>query len=123
MLKGVYSDRFTALMRFQAERAHRLCDRLRVGLVPDPIVAQLGIVGVLLPLRVEPLAIVFTSNRSERGPNLPVRPGDVLADLFLAFDLLREIEAEHFQVLHQRIALTPLRKFWLAWKMQALGRF
>ena len=26
-------------------------------------------------------------------------------------------------VLHQRIALTPLRKLWLAWKMQALGRF
>jgi phytoene synthase len=26
-------------------------------------------------------------------------------------------------VLHQRIALTPLRKLWLAWKMQALGKF
>jgi len=25
-------------------------------------------------------------------------------------------------VLQQRIRLTPLRKFWLAWKMQALGR-
>jgi phytoene synthase len=25
-------------------------------------------------------------------------------------------------VLHQRIALTPLRKLWLAWKVQALGR-
>jgi phytoene synthase len=37
--------------------------------------------------------------------------------------LLREIEASQFQVLHQRIALTPLRKLWLAWKMQALGRF
>ncbi len=37
--------------------------------------------------------------------------------------LLREIEADNFQVLHQRIALTPLRKLWLAWKVQALGRF
>ncbi len=37
--------------------------------------------------------------------------------------LLREIEASDFQVLHHRIALTPLRKLWLAWKMQALGRF
>jgi phytoene synthase len=37
--------------------------------------------------------------------------------------LLREIEASHFDVLRQRIALTPLRKLWLAWKMQALGRF
>jgi phytoene synthase len=24
-------------------------------------------------------------------------------------------------VLHQRTSLTPLRKFWLAWKVQALG--
>ena len=36
--------------------------------------------------------------------------------------LLREIEHDNFQVLHQRIRLTPLRKFWLAWKVQALGR-
>jgi phytoene synthase len=28
--------------------------------------------------------------------------------------LLREIEAEQFRVLHQRIALTPLRKLWIA---------
>jgi len=36
--------------------------------------------------------------------------------------LLTEIERDDFQVLNQRVALTPLRKFWLAWKMQALGR-
>ena len=36
---------------------------------------------------------------------------------------LREIEAAHFPVLTQRVALTPARKLWLAWKMQALGRF
>lgn len=36
--------------------------------------------------------------------------------------LLQEIQREQFRVLHQRIALTPLRKLWLAWKMQALGR-
>jgi phytoene synthase len=36
--------------------------------------------------------------------------------------LLNEIAHEQFQVLHQRISLTPLRKFWLAWKVQALGR-
>jgi phytoene synthase len=36
--------------------------------------------------------------------------------------LLREVEAEDFQVLHQRIHLTPLRKMWLAWRVQALGR-
>ena len=36
-------------------------------------------------------------------------------------DLLREIEKDGFQVLDRRTKLTPLRKFWLAWKVQALG--
>jgi 15-cis-phytoene synthase len=36
--------------------------------------------------------------------------------------LLREIAAEPMLVLTQRVSLTPLRKFWLAWKVQALGR-
>jgi 15-cis-phytoene synthase len=36
-------------------------------------------------------------------------------------DLLREIERSNFQVLNQRISLTPLRKLWLAWKVQAFG--
>ena len=35
---------------------------------------------------------------------------------------LREIEAAKFPVLNQRVALTPARKLWLAWKVQALGR-
>ena len=30
--------------------------------------------------------------------------------------LLDEVEREGFRVLHQRIALTPLRKLWIAWK-------
>jgi phytoene synthase len=29
---------------------------------------------------------------------------------------LDEIEADEFQILHQRITLTPLRKLWLAWR-------
>ena len=36
--------------------------------------------------------------------------------------LLREIERDDFQVLNQRVSLTPVRTFWLAWKVQALGR-
>jgi phytoene synthase len=36
--------------------------------------------------------------------------------------LLGEIERDGFQVLRQRVSLTPVRKFWLAWKVQALGR-
>jgi phytoene synthase len=30
--------------------------------------------------------------------------------------LLEEIRRERFAVLEQRIALTPLRKLWIAWK-------
>ena len=49
------------------------------------------------------------------------KPGLMMASIYRT--LLREIEHDNFQVLHQRIALTPVRKLWLAWKMQALGRF
>ncbi|WP_159917238.1 presqualene diphosphate synthase HpnD [Pantoea sp. 18069] len=88
ILKRQYSDRFTALMRFQAERAHRLYD--------------------------EALAMLPEADRRAQ------KPGLMMASIYRT--LLREIEHDNFQVLHQRIKLTPLRKFWLAWKMQALGR-
>ena len=86
--KREYSDRFTALMRFQAERAHGLYDKA-LGLLPD------------------------ADRRAQK-------PGLMMASIYRT--LLREIESENFQVLHQRISLTPLRKLWLVWKMQALGR-
>lgn len=77
-----YSERFTALMRFQAERAHRLYDEA-FALLPD------------------------TDRRTQR-------PGLMMAEIYRT--LLREIEAGGFQVLHQRVSLTPLRKLWLAWR-------
>ncbi len=86
--KREYSDRFTALMRFQAQRAHQLYE--------------------------EAFALLPAEDRRSQ------KPGLMMASIYRT--LLREIEAEHFQVLHQRIGLTPLRKLWLAWKMQALGR-
>jgi len=89
ILQGQYSDRFTALMKFQAERAHALYDQA-LNLLP------------------------MADRRSQK-------PGLMMASIYRT--LLREIEASGFQVLHQRIGLTPLRKLWLAWKMQALGRF
>jgi phytoene synthase len=89
LLQRQYSDRFTALMRFQAERAHALYD--------------------------EALALLPVADRRSQ------KPGLMMASIYRT--LLREIEASDFQVLHQRIALTPLRKLWLAWKMQALGQF
>jgi len=82
-----YSGRFTALMRFQAERARRLYD--------------------------EALARLPAIDRRAQ------KPGLMMASIYRT--LLREIEADGFQVLHQRTSLTPLRKFWLAWKVQALG--
>ena len=88
ILKREYSDRFTALMRFQAERAHRLYD--------------------------EALALLPAADRRAQ------KPGLMMASIYRT--LLTEIERDNFQVLHQRVSLTPLRKFWLAWKMQALGR-
>ena len=83
-----YSDRFTALMRFQAERAQALYD--------------------------EALALLPAMDRRAQ------KPGLMMASIYRT--LLREIEREGFRVLHQRIALTPLRKMWLAWKVQALGK-
>ncbi len=84
-----YSDRFTALMKFQAQRAHALYD--------------------------EAFALLPAADRRSQ------KPGLMMASIYRT--LLREIEREDFRVLHQRIALTPLRKLWLAWKVQALGRF
>ncbi len=36
----------------------------------------------------------------------------------LSLALLDEIERENFQVLHQRIALTPIRKLWISWRVR-----
>ncbi len=48
------------------------------------------------------------------------KPGLMMASIYRT--LLHEIAADGYQVLHQRVSLTPLRKFWLAWKTQAFGR-
>src|SRR5207253_10729855 len=42
------------------------------------------------------------------------RPGLIMAAIYRT--LLDEIAREHGRVLHQRIALTPVRKLWIAWK-------
>ena len=87
VLKRIYSGRFTALMKFQATRAHQLYDDA-FALLPD------------------------ADRRAQK-------PGLMMASIYRT--LLREIERDNFQVLHQRVSLTPLRKFWLAWRVQALG--
>nr|WP_316639794.1 presqualene diphosphate synthase HpnD [uncultured Roseateles sp.] len=83
-----YSDRFTALMQFQAQRAHRLYD--------------------------EALALLPEVDRRTQ------KTGLMMANIYRA--LLREIEAEQYQVLHQRISLTPLRKLWIAMRTNWRGR-
>ena len=48
------------------------------------------------------------------------RPGLIMASIYYA--LLTEIERDGFKVMHQRIALTPLRKLWIAWLTWVRGR-
>jgi phytoene synthase len=91
ILNRQYSDRYTALMRYQAERAQTLYDQA--------------------------LTLHARLPAAERRAQ---KPGLMMASIYRT--LLREIERDRFQVLHQRISLTPLRKLWLAWKVQALGR-
>ena len=83
-----YSDRFTALMKFQAERAHRFYDEAIALLPPEDRKAQI--------------------------------PALMVANIYRR--LLREVEQAEFQVLHQRISLTPLRKLWIACKTNWRGR-
>lgn len=42
------------------------------------------------------------------------RPGLMMAAIYAT--LLNEIEDENWQVLDRRVSLTPVRKFWLAWR-------
>jgi phytoene synthase len=83
-----YSERFTALMRFQAQRAHA-CFDAAFGLLPEQ-------------------------------DRLAQKPGLMMANIYRT--LLREIEAQDFQVLHQRTSLTPLRKLWIASLTHLRGR-
>ena len=87
ILKREYSERFTALMQFQAQRAIALYD--------------------------EATAMLPAADRRAQ------KPGLMMASIYRT--LLQEIADDNFQVLHQRVSLTPLRKFWLAWKTQAFG--
>jgi phytoene synthase len=48
---------------------------------------------------------------SERATQRTLR-----AQSAMALALLDEIERDGYQVLHQRIALTPIRKLWIAWR-------
>ncbi len=83
-----YSERFTALMKFQAERAHGFYD--------------------------EAFALLPQADRAAQ------KPGLMMANIYRT--LLREIEADNFQVLHQRTSLTPLRKLWIAVRTNWRGR-
>lgn len=47
------------------------------------------------------------------------RPGLIMASIYSA--LLDEVERDSFQVLNQKISLTPIRKLWLAWKTYVRG--
>jgi len=89
ILNRLDSERFQALMQFQAQRAQGLYEKA-FSLLPS-------------------------------ADWKTQKPGLMMASIYRT--LLVEIESRKFPVLSQRVALTPLRKMWLAWKMQALGRF
>jgi phytoene synthase len=82
ILKSTHSERFVALMAFQAQRAR--------GYYAQAFAA--------LP----------TELRREQ------RPGLIMAAIYST--LLDEIERDGFQVLRHRVALTPVRKLWIAWR-------
>lgn len=42
------------------------------------------------------------------------RPGLMMAAIYR--DLLRLLESESFQIMHQRVSVAPARKLWLAWR-------
>lgn len=48
------------------------------------------------------------------------KAGVMMANIYRS--LLREIEADDFRVLHQRISLTPIRKLWIAMRTNWRGR-
>ncbi len=83
-----YSERFAALMQFQARRAQTTYD--------------------------EALALLPEADRETQ------RTGLMMANIYRT--LLREIERQGFQVLHQRTSLTPLRKLWIAARTRWRGR-
>lgn len=83
-----YSDRFTALMKFQAARAQAVYD--------------------------EAFALLPETDREAQ------KPGLMMANIYRT--LLREIESQDFQVLHQRTSLTPIRKLWIAARTHLRGR-
>ncbi|MDQ6681563.1 MAG: presqualene diphosphate synthase HpnD [Pseudomonadota bacterium] len=87
ILNRGYSERFTALMKFQAERAHRTYEAAYAQLDDADRRAQ--------------------------------KPGLMMGNIYRA--LLREIEGDGFQVLHQRTSLTPLRKLWIAMRTNWRG--
>lgn len=82
ILNAKHSERFEALMAFEASRARELY-RQAIEALPD------------------------TDRRAQR-------PGLMMAAIY--YTLLDEIERENWRVLDQRISLTPIRKFWLAWQ-------
>ncbi|HRD95707.1 MAG TPA: presqualene diphosphate synthase HpnD [Rubrivivax sp.] len=54
------------------------------------------------------------------GDRQAQKPGLMMANIYRT--LLREIESQGFQVLHQRTSLTPLRKLWIAARTHVLAR-
>jgi phytoene synthase len=70
----------------------------------------------LMEFQIERAEQYYTQAMSElpNGDRKTQRPGLVMAGIYRT--LLDEIKRENCQVLTQRIALTPVRKLWIAWR-------
>jgi 15-cis-phytoene synthase len=114
----------TNIIRDVGEDARR--DRVYL---PAEDLARFGVdIADILAARHTPAFSSMMAFQSERAKSLyskafqalsaedrrPQRPGLIMSAIYRT--LLDEIERDGFQVLSQRISLTPIRKLWLAWK-------
>src|SRR6185436_1941633 len=65
-------------------------ERMRAFLVPEPLGAQIGVLVVLLPFRVEPAPGVFAAASAKCPVDFPVVARRKSADALLTFDENRE---------------------------------
>ncbi|EGV17320.1 squalene/phytoene synthase family protein [Thiocapsa marina] len=109
----------------------RMLRRDRCGFLPEDRLQRNGISHTghepteirkhLSPLLAD-LAEDLDRHRADLSHDLPRLPATIRIRVRLADRLLAELAASDFEVADQRIALTPIRKLWNAWRESRLNR-
>jgi phytoene synthase len=109
----------------------RMLRRDRCGFLPEDRLQRHGISHTghepteirkhLSPLLAD-LAEDLDRHRADLSHDLPRLPATIRIRVRLADRLLAELAASDFEVADQRIALTPIRKLWNAWRESRLNR-